>query len=643
MATLKSIKNKYLTASDGTVLGVTTNTENISALSFKLATADSLTKFNLVDGFADDYNDATGVDASASTDEIRDSTGKYYSGSGSSTGVGEFVTDANTKLLYHFNGADASTTFTDSSGNSLTGVAYGNAQLDTAVKKLGTASYEAAGTNPYIITAASSLLASTGDFTVECWFNSTYTTHSAFLDFRTSTNGLYMDWHYQGTVGRLMFCFGDDVAASTRLFDCANSEDGNWHHFALVRDSDVAWYFYYDGVSISPVSGNMTSNLTKQINDDNSGILISTNPAKTGTWYGHKDEFRFSNSVRYPGGTTFTPNEVTTSVYNNMTLVSNTFTAQADPTTTRIILDEETAAGTTTLDTDIKAYASRDNGTTFTQMTLGRQSFMAGTGIDENTKLMLHCDGANDGTTFTDSTFSPKTVTVVGNTHTDTAVKKFGTAAAEFDGTTDKLTVASTADFNPFGVDFTVDFWLNVDSFAHQYDWLIGNSQHDPSGWNIQIEQSGGKINFLVGNGSSWEINTVASATGYAISTDTWYHIALVKNDTLWIMYVDGTSRASGSAVGHDYTALLEMGGSTLWAGRDFDGYMDEVRISKGVARWTANFTPPTAAYTSRRLLSGAVDISGQPAGSNMKYKIETLNQAVGKQTRVYGTSMAWA
>ena len=72
MATLKSIKNKYLTASDGTVLGVTTNTENISALSFKLATADSLTKFNLVDGFTDDYNDATGVDASASTYEVRE-------------------------------------------------------------------------------------------------------------------------------------------------------------------------------------------------------------------------------------------------------------------------------------------------------------------------------------------------------------------------------------------------------------------------------------------------------------------------------------------------------------------------------------------------------------------------------------------
>ena len=67
MATLKSIKNKYLSASDGTILGVTTNTENVAALSFKLATADSLSKFNMVDGFTDDYNDATGVDSSSST------------------------------------------------------------------------------------------------------------------------------------------------------------------------------------------------------------------------------------------------------------------------------------------------------------------------------------------------------------------------------------------------------------------------------------------------------------------------------------------------------------------------------------------------------------------------------------------------
>ena len=167
MATLKSIKNKYLSASDGDALGVTTNTENVAALSFKLATADSLSKFNLVDGFSDDYQDATGVDGAASTNDIRDSSGKYYVGETQTSGTVQFETDANTQVLCHFDGVDGSTTFTDSSGNSLNATAYGNAQLDTAKKKIGTASYEAAGTNPYIRTAASTSLKSTGDFTVE--------------------------------------------------------------------------------------------------------------------------------------------------------------------------------------------------------------------------------------------------------------------------------------------------------------------------------------------------------------------------------------------------------------------------------------------------------------------------------------------
>ena len=65
--------------------------------------------------------------------------------------------------------------------------------------------------------------------------------------------------------------------------------------------------------------------------------------------------------------------------------------------------------------------------------------------------------------------------------------------------------------------------------------------------------------------------------------------------------------------------------------------------------RWTENFAVPTCSYGSggyegpRQLLSGSVDISGQPSGTNMKYKLETLNQSAAKQTRVYGTSMAWA
>ena len=378
MATLKSIKNKYLSASDGEALGVTTNTENISTLSFKLATADSLSKFNLVDGFSDDYQDATGVDGAASTNDRRDASGKYYEGSTPTSGTVQFETDANTKVLYHFDGADGSTTFTDSSGNGINATAYGNAQLDTAKKKIGTASYEATGTNPYIITAASTSLKSTGDFTVESWVNSTYTTHSAYLDFRNPNNGLYMDWHYQGNAGRMMFCFGDDVAASTRLFNCTNLEDGNWHHIALVRDSSDSWYFYYDGVSISPITGGMTHDLSKEINPDGSGIYISTNPATTGTWYGHKDEFRFSNNVRYPSGTSFTPNAGTISTPADLTLISNAQTAQAQPTKADVVLTYTNGAGTATINTDLIASVSRDGGTTYTAATLASKGTTGG-------------------------------------------------------------------------------------------------------------------------------------------------------------------------------------------------------------------------------------------------------------------------
>ena len=219
MATLTSIKNSY---------AAKTGLQNdIATLALHSATQNNQAAYNLSNAFIDQYEDATGLDVL--TDTTRDSSGEYMAtGAPGGAGGAAFVNDANTQLLYHFDGADGSTTFTDDSGNGLNATAYGNAQLDTAVKKLGTASYEAAGTNPYIITGASSVLASTGDFTYECWFNSTYTTHSAFTDFRTSTNGLYMDWHYTGTVDRIMYTFGDDVAASTRLFDCADAEDGNW-------------------------------------------------------------------------------------------------------------------------------------------------------------------------------------------------------------------------------------------------------------------------------------------------------------------------------------------------------------------------------------------------------------------------------
>ena len=340
----------------------TTGLQNdIATLALHSATQNNQAAYNLSNAFVDQYEDSTGIDTTSTVS--RDSTGEFMASGSEQAGGAAFVNDSNTQLLYHFDGADGSTTFTDDSGNGLTGVVYGDAQMDTAVKKMGTASYEAAGTNPYIVSGASALLQSTGDFTVEFWFNSTYATHSDFLDFNHGSNGLYMDWHALAT-DRISTVFGGDVAASTRYFDCANAEDGNWHHFALVRDSSTSWYFYYDGVSISPVSGGMTHDLTKQINPPALGIRISTNPAATGTMYGHKDEFRFSNVVRYPGGTTFIPNAgVVTAASGNYT--STTEVASATVSKMGIVVLYKNASGTATLDTDLVAQVSADGGANY--------------------------------------------------------------------------------------------------------------------------------------------------------------------------------------------------------------------------------------------------------------------------------------
>ena len=60
--------------------GAAASTDNVSLLGFKVASADSLAIFNMKDGIIDDYQDATGISAADSTNEIRDSSGKYYSG-----------------------------------------------------------------------------------------------------------------------------------------------------------------------------------------------------------------------------------------------------------------------------------------------------------------------------------------------------------------------------------------------------------------------------------------------------------------------------------------------------------------------------------------------------------------------------------
>ena len=172
---------------------------------------------------------------------------------------------------------------------------------------------------------------------------------------------------------------------------------------------------------------------------------------------------------------------------------------------------------------------------------------------------------------------------------------------------------------------------------TNEYDWVFDKTDAE-------------KLRLQLYDGTS---APAAISTG-TIANDTWTHVAAVRKGSTVTLYINGTADGTMSS------SVNVMSHGALQVGRQvavsstaqmWQGYIDELRVSKGIARWTADFTPPTAPYTTgavveftRRLVSGSVDISGQPSGTNMKYKVETLNQAAGtKETRIYGTSMAWA
>lgn len=94
-------------------------------------------------------------------------------------------------------------------------------------------------------------------------------------------------------------------------------------------------------------------------------------------------------------------------------------------------------------------------------------------GIDAYTVLMLHMDGTDEGTTFTDSSTSAHTVTANGQTNTEIGQSMFGSASGQFDGTDDYLSIPDSADWNFGNGDFTIDFWVYSINSSGQ---IIGQS-----------------------------------------------------------------------------------------------------------------------------------------------------------------------
>jgi hypothetical protein len=234
-------------------------------------------------------------------------------------------------------------------------------------------------------------------------------------------------------------------------------------------------------------------------------------------------------------------------------------------------------------------------------------------GIDSYTKLMLHMNGTDASTTFTDSSLSPKTVTANGNAQIDTAQSKFGGASGLFDGTGDYLSTPNSADFDFGSGDFTIDFWMRISSNPTDYVSFLNRRVDDNNQirflWFGNDVSGGGRLFFRVLDGG---VTTTASTSGYNFipSHDAWHHIAVVRTGNTIKFFVDGTQFAVDytfniTIPSLNATTLISVdtnGGTSQYY---LNGWLDEYRVSKGIARWTSDFTPPTEEYAETPTATG--------------------------------------
>ena len=221
---------------------------------------------------------------------------------------------------------------------------------------------------------------------------------------------------------------------------------------------------------------------------------------------------------------------------------------------------------------------------------------------DWDTLLLIHSDTSDGSTTFVDSSPFGRTASVDGDCQHDTAQKKFGASSILFDGTGDGLNFPDADEWKTEG-DFTVDFWVRFASVGGKRAMVNQQAGSGNSNTNFYMQlDTSDKMEFAIGRDGGGSMTSGKPSTTFV--ADTWYHVAMVVIGSVGqdagslLMFVNGTleTTAPGDVQGTALSSTLDIGTSLDTSVPHMNGWLDEIRISR-VARWDANFTPPTSPY----------------------------------------------
>ena len=207
---------------------------------------------------------------------------------------------------------------------------------------------------------------------------------------------------------------------------------------------------------------------------------------------------------------------------------------------------------------------------------------------------LLHFDGVNGSTTITDNSKNNLTVTATNGAFISTAQSKFGGSSVFFDGTNDYVSIPNNAEFNFTSGTFTIEFWTYFSSVSGERA-LVSTYQNSTTGWLVELYLGKIVVSFT-GDG----VDITGTTT---ILTNTWYHVAVSGTPGSYKLFINGIQEGSTytgatalSSTAPLYIGVLVVSGVFYIY---FQGYIDELRITNGYARYTGNFTPSTTAFSN--------------------------------------------
>jgi hypothetical protein len=508
----------------------------------------------------------------------------------------------NTVLLMHMEGANSSTSFTDEKGHTVSPGTQ--AVISTAKYAFGTSSAYFNGNVASRLTSPSSADWSfgTSDFTIETFFSVTVipgaNTTYRLINCGSSADGAnnmwitFIAWNSsdQPFMGIQQWNGSTYVGNYTGAI---NISVGTWNHVAFVR-SGTTISIYLNGSQIA--SG--TSALNASVNGGSAGLIIGARYDTNNTTIiepmnGYIDEARITKGVARYSGNYSVP-------------------AKAFPD-----------------------FSKQDQ-------------------YWNNTVLVMHGDGTNGATVFTDE--KGGNITSYGTVVTSTTVYKFGTSSIYFPGASSRLSTDISPNYSFGSGNFTVEFWYTSVSKVSSYPLIIGNSKAwGSNAWGINDRHDAYPTKFTVFIYNALNGPLIVSNT--TVTNNTTYHLALVRNGNTISLYVNGTLDSSATIS----VSLDSNSSDAIVIGNGYDGtqpvnsYVDDLRLTKGIARYTSNFNVPTAAFPNvgysdpyfayNTLLShfdAFTDVMNHPLTANGSISVSSAVKKYGTASLLVGGLSQW-